>query len=119
MQALRRLEGGRFSCSSLSCAAIFAPKAGSEACSGRKGSFYKRGTEITMLRRAQELKGHHVSAEDGELGVVDGFYFDDRRWGVRFLVVATAPWPVGHKLLVPPRALAREPLAGMRVRMTR
>jgi hypothetical protein len=70
-----------------------------------------------MLRRAQELKGHHVNAEDGQAGVVDGFYFDDRRWGVRFLVIATAPWPLGRKVLVSPNAVERE-LATIRVRMT-
>jgi uncharacterized protein YrrD len=71
-----------------------------------------------MLRRAQELKGDHVNAEDGEAGVVDGFYFDDRRWGVRFLVVATAPWPIGRKVLVSSDAVAPKPAAGIRVRMT-
>jgi uncharacterized protein YrrD len=71
-----------------------------------------------MLRRAQELKGDQVSAEDGEAGVVDDFYFDERRWGVRFLVVATAPWPVGRKVLVSSGALERKPAAGIRLRMT-
>ena len=71
-----------------------------------------------MLRRALELKGDRVNAEDGQAGVVDGFYFDDRRWGVRFIVVATAPWPLGRKVLVASGAVERRPATGIRVRMT-
>jgi hypothetical protein len=71
-----------------------------------------------MLRRAQELKGDRVNAEDGEAGVVDGFYFDHQRWGVRFLVVASSPWPLARSILVSPAAVEREP-AALRVHMTR
>jgi sporulation protein YlmC with PRC-barrel domain len=72
-----------------------------------------------MLRRVQELKGDQVSAEDGEVGSVDDFYFDDRRWGVRFFVVATGPWLIGRKVLISSGAVEPRPAKGMRVRMTR
>jgi uncharacterized protein YrrD len=72
-----------------------------------------------MLRRAHELKGDHVKAEDGDVGVVDDFYFDDRRWAVRFVIVATAPWPLGRKLLVSSGAVQLKPEAGIRLRLTR
>ena len=41
-----------------------------------------------MLRKATTLRGFRVSTRDGETGRVDRFLFDDRKWIVRWVVVA-------------------------------
>jgi hypothetical protein len=40
-----------------------------------------------MLTNTARLKGFAIQATDGELGTVDQLYFDDKTWGIRYLVV--------------------------------
>jgi hypothetical protein len=48
-----------------------------------------------MLRNAGDMKGLTIRATDGEIGMVDQFYFDDETWTVRYLVVDTGGWLSG------------------------
>jgi hypothetical protein len=73
-----------------------------------------------MLHRVKALKGDPIVGDDGDVGSIDDLYFDARRWGVCFLVVATGPWGIGRKLMISPSSVERSsPDARMRVRMTR
>jgi len=58
-----------------------------------------------MLRNINGLIGHKIQATDGELGKVDEFYFDDRAWNIRYLVVGTGSWLSGRQVLISPEAL--------------
>lgn len=58
-----------------------------------------------MLRSEKDLKGYRIDATDGELGKVDDFFVDDRRWNVQFMVVDTRIWLPGRKVLLAPTAL--------------
>lgn len=58
-----------------------------------------------MLRNIKSLIGHTIHAVDGELGKVDEFYFDDKTWAVRYMVVETGNWLSGRKVLIAPAAL--------------
>src|ERR1700704_3416896 len=79
-----------------------------------------RGTRCCMLHRVKALKGDPIVGDDGDVGSIDDLYFDARRWGVCFLVVATGPWGIGRKLMISPSSVERSsPDARMRVRMTR
>lgn len=55
-----------------------------------------------MLHSVKELIGFRLAARDGELGTVRDVYFDDEKWAVRHLVVATGGWLSGRKVLVSP-----------------
>jgi len=55
-----------------------------------------------MFRSTEELIGYRVRALDGELGKVKDFYFDDRQWGIRYLIVDTGGWIRGRKVLISP-----------------
>jgi hypothetical protein len=55
-----------------------------------------------MLRSNQELEKYVIGASDGSVGRVKDFYFDDRRWVVRYLVVDTEAWLPGRKVLISP-----------------
>lgn len=54
-----------------------------------------------MLRSLQEMAGFACDASDGSIGKVDDFYFDDRTWKLRILVVVCGAWLAGRKVLIP------------------
>jgi hypothetical protein len=58
-----------------------------------------------MLDKAKKLKGYKLRALDGEIGSVVEFYFDDKHWTIRYLVVDTGSWLVGKQVLISPYAI--------------
>jgi hypothetical protein len=54
------------------------------------------------LRSCNAVKGYHIKARDGEIGHVQGFLVDDLTWSIRYLIVNTSNWWVGHDVLVSP-----------------
>lgn len=54
------------------------------------------------LRSCQVVTGYHIRARDGEIGHVQGFLVDDSTWSVRYLIVNTSNWWMGHQVLVSP-----------------
>jgi len=65
-----------------------------------------------MLRSIKQLYGDKLGALDGEIGHVKDFYFDDRNWGVRYVVADTGSWLMGRQVLISPHALGRLGPAG-------
>jgi len=57
-----------------------------------------------MLRSSKELFGYKIQADDGEIGKVYDFYFDDEIWTVRYIVVGTGNWLKDRKVLLVPSA---------------
>jgi len=55
-----------------------------------------------MLRKVSSIKGYAIQATDGELGSVKEAYFDDERWGIRYLVVETGSWLSRRSVLISP-----------------
>ena len=54
------------------------------------------------LRSAAAVEGYTIEASDGEIGHVSDFLVDDQTWAIRYLVVNTSNWWVGHHVLVAP-----------------
>jgi uncharacterized protein YrrD len=54
------------------------------------------------LRSAQEVKGYHIRARDGEVGHVEDFLVNEGDWSVPYAVVDTKNWLPGKKVLVSP-----------------
>ena len=54
------------------------------------------------LRSCQAIVGYHIHASDGEIGHVDGLLVDEETWAIRYLVVNTSNWWMGHQVLVAP-----------------
>ena len=59
----------------------------------------------TMLRSLKQLYGDTLCASDGEIGHVKDFYFDDRTWAIRYMIVDTGSWLTGRSVLISPHAL--------------
>jgi hypothetical protein len=74
-----------------------------------------------MLRSIKQLYGEKLGALDGEIGQVKDFYFDDDKWGVRYVVADTGSWLTGRQVLLSPHMLGRLAQAGkaLRVYLTR
>jgi len=74
-----------------------------------------------MNQIINQFYGNRLSAEDGDIGKIEDFYFDDNAWVVRYLVVETGSWLTGRQVLLSPHAF--EPgdptLKGWRVHLTR
>ena len=54
------------------------------------------------LRSCNHVTGYHLKARDGEIGHVAGFLVDELNWAIRYLVVDTSNWWMGHKVLIAP-----------------
>jgi hypothetical protein len=65
-----------------------------------------------MLQRVvKQIKGDTLVALDGVVGSVKDVYFDDERWGVRYLVVSTGNWLPGRNVLISPASIVPQPRA--------
>jgi len=54
------------------------------------------------LRSSNFITGQKIHAFDGELGHVDDFIIDDVTWAIRYLIIDTASWWAGKKVLISP-----------------
>ncbi|MDZ4097285.1 MAG: PRC-barrel domain-containing protein, partial [Methylophilaceae bacterium] len=59
------------------------------------------------LRSTHDVSGHHIQAEDGDIGHVEDFIIDDETWTIRYLVINTQNWWPGKKVLVSPQWIDR------------
>jgi len=59
-----------------------------------------------MLDKVKTLDGYKLANHDeGEIGTVKDFYFDDQYWIIRYLVAGTGRWLTGRQVLLSPYAL--------------
>jgi hypothetical protein len=79
------------------------------------------GLTDTHLRSIEDVIGYYIEAGDGEIGHVEGFVVDDKRWAIRYMEVATRNWWPGKKVLVSPAWIQRVSWAESKVfiRLTR
>ncbi len=55
------------------------------------------------LRGCKEVKGYHIEASDGDIGHVQGLLVDEETWAIRYLIVNTSNWWLGHQVLIAPQ----------------
>lgn len=65
-----------------------------------------------MRQDTKRLYGRKIAAADGAVGVLRDFYFDDRRWAIRHIVVDTGTWLKGRLILLPPSAIRSDAADG-------
>ncbi len=54
------------------------------------------------LRSCQAVIGYHLEASDGDIGHVKSMLVEEDTWAIRYLVLDTSNWWLGHQLLIPP-----------------
>lgn len=79
------------------------------------------GESDVHLRSARVVIGNHLHGSDGDIGHVQDLLVDDQTWTIRYLVVNTSNWWLGHKVLLSPRWVdaVRWPERTVTVRMSR
>lgn len=70
---------------------------------GAKAERARHRDDDPHLRSCEAVVGYHIHATDGEVGHVESFLIDDETWAIRYLVVNTSNWWLGHKVLIAPR----------------
>lgn len=55
------------------------------------------------LRSFQAVMGYHIEASDGDIGHVQGLLVDEQTWAVRYMIVNTSNWWLGHQVLIAPQ----------------
>jgi hypothetical protein len=58
-----------------------------------------------MLQSINQLIGKRLRAADGEIGKVKDFYFEERTWAIRYLLVDTGQWLPGRQVLLSPHSM--------------
>ncbi len=52
------------------------------------------------LRSCEEVIGYHIDATDGDIGHIKGLLVDEETWAIRYLIVNTSHWWLGHEVLI-------------------
>ena len=63
----------------------------------------QREAHDTHLRSCKGIMKYDIEASDGDIGHVHGLLLDDETWAVRYLIVDTSNWWLGHKALIAPQ----------------
>jgi hypothetical protein len=54
------------------------------------------------LRSGNAVMRYYVHASDGDIGHVAGLLVDESSWAIRYLIVDTSNWWLGHQVLIAP-----------------
>jgi sporulation protein YlmC with PRC-barrel domain len=57
------------------------------------------------LRSVRQVADYHIHATDGEIGHVEDFIIDDKKWVIHYLVVDIGNWLPGRKVLISPKKI--------------
>lgn len=55
------------------------------------------------LRSCKAVMKYHIRATDGDIGHVQGLLVDEETWAIRYLIVNTSNWWLGHQVLIAPQ----------------
>jgi hypothetical protein len=54
------------------------------------------------LRSANNVMRYYVHATDGDIGHVQGILVEEKTWAIRYIIVNTSNWWLGHEVLIAP-----------------
>jgi uncharacterized protein YrrD len=82
---------------------------------GSKGKITEK--RAMHLRRTRDLGDYTIAAVNTDIGRVCDFYFDDERWTIRYIVVATGVILPGRKVLISPLVLRHPAWSPLHIRV--
>ena len=65
-----------------------------------QAAFHRQRGDDPRLRSCRAISGYHLHASDGDIGHIEGFVVDDESWAIRYLIVNTSDWWLGHQVLI-------------------
>jgi hypothetical protein len=60
-------------------------------------------TDDSHLRSGNAIMRYRVHATDGDIGHVGGLIVDEDTWAIRYLIVNTSNWWLGHEVIIAPK----------------
>jgi len=60
-------------------------------------------TQHHHLRSCEAIIGNHVEALDGPIGHIEQMLMDEQTWAIRYLIINTSNWGLGHQVLIAPQ----------------
>ncbi len=67
------------------------------------GNLARHQHEDPHLRSGNAVMRYYVHASDGDMGHVQGFLVDEKTWAIRYIIVNTSNWWLGHQVLIAPQ----------------
>jgi hypothetical protein len=61
--------------------------------------------EDPHLHSVHDIVSYHLHASDGDIGEVSGFLIDPQSWAIRFMIVRSGHWWIGHDMLISPESI--------------
>jgi hypothetical protein len=58
------------------------------------------------LRSWKKVMGYHIQATDGDIGHVQDLLVDEKTWAIRYIIVDTSNWWLGHQVLIAPQQIS-------------
>lgn len=71
--------------------------------SARAAEAQRQQDDDPHLRSCQEVIKYHIHASDGDIGHVQSLLIEDDTWAIRYLIVNTSNWWLGHEVLLAPQ----------------
>src|ERR1700691_5449817 len=65
------------------------------------GALNTAGDDV-HLRSGNEIMRYYVHASDGDIGHVQGLIVDEKSWAIRYIIVNTSNWWMGHEVIIAP-----------------
>jgi uncharacterized protein YrrD len=62
-------------------------------------------TDDPHLRSCGVVMKYQIHASDGDVGHVEDLLVDDHTWAIRYMIVNTGNWWLGHKVLLAPQSI--------------
>jgi sporulation protein YlmC with PRC-barrel domain len=63
----------------------------------------QRRSDDPHLRSGNEVMRYYVHATDGDIGHIQNLIVDEKTWAIRYLIVNTSNWWLGHEVLIAPQ----------------
>ena len=79
------------------------PTEAEKACADAEAARHQN--DDPHLRSCKAVTGYHMEATDGGIGHVQGMLIDEDNWAVRYLIVDTSNWWLGHQVLIAPQRI--------------
>jgi len=70
---------------------------------GARDSAARHRGDDPHLRSGNAIMRYYVHANDGDIGHVQALLVDEKSWAIRYMVVNTSNWWLGHQVLIAPR----------------
>jgi hypothetical protein len=65
------------------------------------GALSTAGDDV-HLRSGNAIMRYYVHASDGDIGHVQGLIVDEKSWAIRYVIVNTSNWWMGHEVIIAP-----------------